>query len=174
MRGSCSSGLVALLLALVLGTPLAAQSPRLQLSSFGGISLRESADGFRVGDDVIAYGVRAVLPRPGVRPWLEVSGFQRPELECVEELACNEAGVVVRGGALAVVSAAPGRPGIHPQLMAGVGAAFSEEISVSHFLGLSVAWRLGRLLSPFLEARWEHLPGLDILLMNVGLRVDVP
>ncbi len=176
MRASCSDlAARALLLVLATAAPLAAQrpEPRFQVTPFAGISVRESGTGLRIGDDVVAYGLRAVLPGSGFQPWLEVGGFQRPELECVEYLACNDAGWVVRSGAMAVVSAAPGRPGVHPRLVGGIGVAFSEETTFSHILGIGVAWRLNPWLAPTLDFRWERLPRIDILLVDLGLRVDV-
>lgn len=178
MRASCSDVVIrALVLGLIAAAPLSAQRPeppRVQVTPFGGISVRESGTGLRIGDDVLTYGLRAVLPGSGFHPWVEVSRFDRPDLECVQDLACNDAGWLLRFGAMAVVSPAPQRPGIHPRLVGGIGAAFSEETTFSHVLGIGVAWRLSSRLSPTFDVRWERLPRINILLVNVGLRIDVP
>jgi hypothetical protein len=162
-----------------MAAPLVAQaqdppSPLVEITPFGGLSILESFDGLRVGDDVVTYGLRGVLPGPGFQPWLEVSRFERPGLECLEDIPCNDAGWAIRVGGVAVLSPAPARPGIHPRLMGGIGVAFSEETIFSHLLGLGFAWRLNRRFSPVFDTRWEGLPGINIFIMNLGLRIDVP
>jgi hypothetical protein len=177
LRANSSSRLTgALLLSAALAAPLSAQqsAPRLEVSPFAGTGVRQSSGGLRVAEDIWLYGVRVTRPRLGFQPWVEVAALDRPNLDCVPDLACNDSGWVLRVGATAPLTPVPYRPGVHPRLMIGIGAAFSEETTLSHVLGLGLDWRLGRILAPFLETRWEHLPGIDILMVNVGLNVAVP
>lgn len=138
------------------------------------MSLREGLDGFRLGKDLRLAGARLTALSGPALPWVEGAAFLRPDLECPAGRICNESGWLVRAGLTAPLSSRPDRLGPRPELVAGIGAAFSQETSFSYLLGFGVAWPgMVPRLSPVAGLRWERVVGLNLAVFDLGFRVDL-
>lgn len=159
-------------------TAAAAQEPgeraALRVSGFVAGSLREGPAGFGVARDVVSFSARLMLPRAGPQPWAQVSGFRRPDLECLAGVPCNEDGWTALVGVVQPLSPDDTRPGLNPYLIGGIGYAFSAEDRFSYVFGIGAAFPFDRRVAPSVELRWEDLPGIrNVLMVNIGLRLDL-
>jgi hypothetical protein len=178
MDGTAGPAALALLALVVAAGPATAQQdddPAVWVSAFAAGSLREGLTGFRVARDVVGGSVRLTALRDGaLQPWLQADAFRRPDLECVEDLPCNDDGWLARVGATVSLSAENDRPGLQPHLLGGMGAGFSEETEFSYLLGFGVGWLVSPRLTPLLEFRWERIPGLrNVFMLNGGIRIGL-
>lgn len=149
--------------------------PTLQLTGWGGVSLREGAESFRVGKDLVSFGVRATLWRRGpLHPWVQADRFERPNLVCVVGIPCTDQGWLLRGGILVPFSDDESVRGVHPYLTAGLGAGFSDNTFFSYLGGIGLHWTLWPRIAPSAEFRFERVPGLRfIYTLNGGIRIGL-
>lgn len=151
--------------------------PRILATAWSAFSIREGQRTIRFADDMVEIGGRLTWNRErAARPWVQADYFRRPDLSCVDDaLACNDEGVVVRGGVTLPLSEDEFRTrGVHPRLVAGLGAGFSEETELAYLLGFGAAWTLHPRLAPSFEVRWERVPGLrSVVMLGAGLRIGV-
>ncbi len=147
----------------------------LRVTGMVGGSLRDGLNGFGVARDVVNFSVRLSLPKGlGIQPWVQAGGFNRPDLICEAALPCNTEGWTLRGGVALPFSPDDSRPGVHPYMIGGIGAAFAEEDTFSWLLGIGTSYSLTPRLAPVFELRWEDLPGIrNVLMLNLGLRLDL-
>ena len=154
-----------------------ADAPTILTTAWSGFSIREGQRTIRFADDMMELGGRITLNRRAApRPWVQVDYFWRPDLSCVDDaLACNDDGIVVRGGFTLPLSEDEFRNrGVHPRLFAGLGAGFSEETELAYLFGIGAAWTLHPRLAPAFEVRWERVPGLlSVVMLAAGLRVGI-
>lgn len=177
-----SAGAVLVLVGLILPGPLAGQGreaeghPLFFVTGSGGLSIREGQATLRFAEDLRELGGRITLYLPrAVLPWIQVDRFTRPDLFCPGGAECYPEGTLLRAGFTLPVTEDDLAPGVHPRLVAGIGAAFTEgHTGFSYLLGVGVAWPLHPRLAPTAEVRWERLPGLrNIVMLNAGLRVGI-
>ena len=146
-----------------------------RVNVFAGGSLRQSPAGFGIGREVRSLSVRVVWPRQeAMQPWLRGMWFVRPEVECVPSLPCVTEGWSVLGGVVMPLTEADTRPGVHPYFVLGAGWAFASEDRFAYVAGLGTAVALTPWVAPIVEFRYEHLPGLEnVLMLNLGVRLDL-
>ncbi|NIP77997.1 MAG: hypothetical protein GWM90_01855 [Gemmatimonadetes bacterium] len=177
MKGRTGTWLLVLALATV--GPVSAQEepegPHVAVAGFVAGSLLGGADGSGFADDVVGASMRLTLVRRrALQPWVQLDAFDRPDLECLEGLACNEDGWIARVGATLPLSTDENRPGVQPRVFAGIGAGFSEETEFSYVLGIGAGWLITPRVMPVFEFRWEQLPGIrNIVMLNGGLRIGL-
>lgn len=149
--------------------------PLIQLTGWGGVSLREGAQSLRVGKDYVAFGLRATWWRGGaVRPWLQGDRFERPELVCVAGLPCSDQGWLVRAGIVVPFSDDDSIRGVHPYLAAGMGAGFGDDTIFAYMGGIGIHWTVTPRVAPSAEFRFERVPGLRfIYTLNGGIRIGL-
>lgn len=147
---------------------------RLAVTAHAGASLQDNLGRFRVGRDVVTYGLRLTVDRQGgVHPWVDVGRFTRPGLECLATLPCARSGSLARAGLTLPLSANHREPGLHGAAHGGVGAAFADETSFSYVIGFAIDWRQMPRLSPMVGIRWEHIGGINFAMLSGGLRFDL-
>lgn len=137
-------------------------------------SLRDGPDGVRLGRDMVVFGVRLTAThRGGYHPWVDGARFSRPDLECLPGRRCNDIGWLARAGVQLPLSSDERAAGVHAAARAGLGAAFSDDTSLSYLLGFLVNWRAAPRIAPLFEVRWEHIGNINHMLLAAGLRVDL-
>lgn len=152
-----------------------ARVPTVRLAAWAGFSLREGQATLRFADDLVEFGARLAWDRgAALHPWVQIDRFERPDLNCVPGIPCNADGLLLRGGVLVPLSEDHTTPGLHPSLLAGIGAGFSTETELAYLLGFGLAWRLHPRLAPGFEARWERVPGLRaVAVVAAGLELGL-
>lgn len=157
--------------------PVASQeapSSRFHLSADLGASLHDGGSGMRVGRDMATYGLRlTAVRRSGLHPWIDAGRFSRPNFDCLPGFPCNDAGWSTRAGLHVPLTSDDGGTGVHAAARAGIGAAFSEEASLSYLLGFLLHWRAVPRFGPLFELRREHVGRINHTVFSVGARVDL-
>ena len=155
------------------GPAMEETGPRFHLSARGAASLR-NFNGFRVGEDLVTYGISLGWARPGgIQPWVEGARFIRPGLDCLPSLPCEDEGWMARAGAILALSQDELEPGVHGSFRVGVGATFADETDWTYLVGIELLWRTLPRVAPFVEFRWDHVAGINMTMAGVGLRVEL-
>lgn len=150
------------------------ERPLVRASAFVAASLREGPTGIGVGRDVRSFSARVTWSRRGVQPWVQASGFTRPDLACLPGLPCNTDGWTALAGVTLPFSRDDSQRGIHSYFLGGVGAGFSEESIFAYLLGVGTTLAIVPRVAPSFEVRWEDLPGIrNVVMLSLGLQVDL-
>lgn len=171
-------GLTTVLLIAIAATarPAIGQEPpstRFHLTAEAGVSVQEGFDGVRVGRDMISYGLRLTADRGRFHPWIDGGRFERPDLECVSGLQCNDSGWLARAGISVPLSGGSDGSGVSADARTGMGAAFAEDASLSYLLGLALHWHAMPRVAPGVEFRWEHLTSINLTMLAAGIRITL-